>query len=286
MTAVICQGCGLIRNDPLPTEEEKLDAVGGLLAQLHRPAGVLPRHSLCNARRYLSGFPAGLPRGAALLDVGCGDGSLLHLAAQQGMRVLGVDTDPEAARLAREFYEVNVLCGRAEELDLEESSFDIVCAAHTLEHLDEPQVFLDRARRLLKPGGFLFIEVPNVLRPKTSAQRIWTMQHCFYFCPETLIAMLVRNNWSPVESTVFFRNSFQVVAQPRACPDPFMAKGADWKYVCRALRRHRWLYKLTGQFLWRKLPFLGNFLMHGLRRRCQFPCSCAVPSITDEPLFH
>lgn len=270
MTAVICETCGLIRNDPVPSEEEKLRAVGGSLAQLHRPAGILLRNSLRNARRYLSGFPTRLPRGAALLDVGCGDGSLLHLAAQRGMSVLGVDTDPEASRLASEFFGVKVLCGRAEELDFEESSFDIVCAAHTLEHLDDPCAFLNRARRVLKPHGFLFIEVPNVLRPKTSAQRIWGLQHCFHFCPESLMALLVRNEWTPVAVTVFFRDSFQVVAQPGPCPDPFLAKGADWKRVCRTIRRHRWLYKLTGQFCWRKLPVLGNLLMHGLRRTQRF----------------
>jgi 2-polyprenyl-3-methyl-5-hydroxy-6-metoxy-1,4-benzoquinol methylase len=77
-----------------------------------------------------------VPHGARVLDVGCGTGSVsLHVAANTGAQIIGVEPDERRAALARE----RGLDVRAEMLtdDLlaRLGSFDVVMFADVLEHL-------------------------------------------------------------------------------------------------------------------------------------------------------
>ncbi len=104
-----------------------------------------------------------VPRGARLLDVGCGTGSVtVHVAANTGARVVGVEPDPDRAARARE----RGLDVRAEllseELVRELGSFDVVMFADVLEHLADPLALLRIAATALAPGGAIVASVPNV----------------------------------------------------------------------------------------------------------------------------
>jgi 2-polyprenyl-3-methyl-5-hydroxy-6-metoxy-1,4-benzoquinol methylase len=102
-----------------------------------------------------------LPRcPAEVLDFGCGNGDFLARAQALGHRCVGVDFDPEAVNFVKgrgiEVYEPDALAEAGFE-----GRFDIVTAAHVVEHVADPLALLGDFRRWLKPGGHLFIEVPN-----------------------------------------------------------------------------------------------------------------------------
>jgi SAM-dependent methyltransferase len=97
-----------------------------------------------------------------VLDVGCGSGAALLAMARYGAwDVRGVELDPGAAAYARA-RGLNVVQGGLEDLRLEAGTFDLVRLGHVLEHFREPLAALRRARELLRPGGVLFGETPNV----------------------------------------------------------------------------------------------------------------------------
>lgn len=101
---------------------------------------------------------AQIPRGAQLVDIGCGGGGLLTEMTRRGYRMTGVERD--AASLAAK--NLNVLEGSAETLPpIAPGSFDGVIFSHVIEHLVDPRQALRSAAQLLKPGGKLFCEVPN-----------------------------------------------------------------------------------------------------------------------------
>ncbi len=98
-----------------------------------------------------------------VLDVGCSSGYLAERLQARGATVVGLDIDERAAAEARRFCE-SVHVGDVETMDLpfEPASFDVVLCGDVIEHLRDPQAFLERVRPLLKADGRLILSTPNV----------------------------------------------------------------------------------------------------------------------------
>lgn len=121
----------------------------------------LPRRLVRRAAYDWRGFPPWTPGGRAL-DLGCGNGLFLNCLRRHGWDVVGVDSSPAAAEAARAAFGIDVRVGTVEEVPLEEGGFDFVHMSHAIEHLDRPVETLRRVSRLLRPGGKLYIETPNI----------------------------------------------------------------------------------------------------------------------------
>lgn len=95
-----------------------------------------------------------------VLDLGCGDGRYFRLLWPNAKEVIGIDMEHSVADLARKsgvYKEVHVVA--AHELPFVDSSFDVVFANCSLEHMDDLDQVLAAARRCLKPGGSLLCSV-------------------------------------------------------------------------------------------------------------------------------
>ena len=102
----------------------------------------------------------------AILDVGCGTGSILRRLAGLGYRDLnGVElSDYAVARLRDEG--ITMWAGRLPDIPVGDARFDIVIASQVLEHIIRRGRFTSEIARVLKPGGRAFIFVPdNCLGP-------------------------------------------------------------------------------------------------------------------------
>jgi 2-polyprenyl-3-methyl-5-hydroxy-6-metoxy-1,4-benzoquinol methylase len=105
------------------------------------------------------GRAVGEPR--RILDVGCGNGQFLQMVRQMGWRGFGVETDAAAAAVARS-QGSEIIAARLDDLGPEhDSSFDAVTLSHVIEHVPTPLDLLRDCWRLLKPGGYLWLETPN-----------------------------------------------------------------------------------------------------------------------------
>jgi 2-polyprenyl-3-methyl-5-hydroxy-6-metoxy-1,4-benzoquinol methylase len=96
-----------------------------------------------------------------VLDVGCGDGAFLAVARDCGWQVLGLEPDFKAARLAAS-RGVEVIVGGLDALAGHGQAFDVITLSHVIEHMHDPVTALRSCHRLLRPGGRLWIETPNV----------------------------------------------------------------------------------------------------------------------------
>jgi len=98
-----------------------------------------------------------------LLDVGCGQGRLLKLLASRAQRVVGVDIDPDARRLARAevllagLPNCTLRQGDMNALPFADDEFDTVILDDVLRDARSPAKALDEAIRLLRPGGRIFL---------------------------------------------------------------------------------------------------------------------------------
>jgi SAM-dependent methyltransferase len=102
-----------------------------------------------------------IPAGAAVVDFGSGDGAFLLRAAGRAGRVVGVDHNSRAiGRLADVGIEGSTETFE-EFADRESGAFDVACSFHTLEHVPSAAGLVRAAARCLRPGGGLFLSVPN-----------------------------------------------------------------------------------------------------------------------------
>jgi 2-polyprenyl-3-methyl-5-hydroxy-6-metoxy-1,4-benzoquinol methylase len=99
--------------------------------------------------------------GKRLLDIGCGNGDFLMLAAQGGWEVVGLEPDPKAAGVARGLG-LDVRQQVVESLDPAVERFDGITLSHVIEHLHDPVSALQHCYSLLKPDGWIWIETPNL----------------------------------------------------------------------------------------------------------------------------
>ena len=135
-----------------------------------------------------------------LLDIGCYTGDFLNMAKHDGWHCFGIEPSVSLSQYVRGKYDIEVFHEFLENVKFETNFFDVVTMFHVLEHLDSPTRQLEEIHRILRPGGILVIEVPNVenwirrLRKNTS----WTFnrQHYYHFSYATLQKMLEKGGFS------------------------------------------------------------------------------------------
>jgi 2-polyprenyl-3-methyl-5-hydroxy-6-metoxy-1,4-benzoquinol methylase len=127
--------------------------VSGVLSGLRALAG---RNHLGIDRQYR--FAPKPP--AKVLDYGCGNGAYLMRLWRLGHAVHGLEYDPQLVGRLAELGIVVDDVTQVEDGHWHEE-FDHITLAHVLEHVPDPHALLARLFKWLKPGGTLFIEVPN-----------------------------------------------------------------------------------------------------------------------------
>ena len=146
--------------------------------------------------------------GEAWLDFGCGDGRTSGLwLRDRGCRYVGADVSASGVEEARSLDLDARVVSDASKLPFDDGEFSGVLAVEVLEHVFEPLGAVCEFHRLLKPGGVLFVSLPNVaywrrrlellllgrfdpLGDDLSIEQPWRDPHIRFFTPKTLGRML------------------------------------------------------------------------------------------------
>lgn len=173
---VRCRNCGLGYLNPRPTREE----IGRYYpARYFAHRGALETRYRREAR-YLPGPPG------RLLDVGAARGDFLAMMRDRGWAVEGIEPFPDAGNP----HGISIRrLSFPEECDLAGAQFDAITAWAVFEHLHDPARAFEESARLLRPGGRLVVQVPNLrsirgrLSPFEDVPR-----HLYCFSPGPLAA--------------------------------------------------------------------------------------------------
>ncbi len=101
----------------------------------------------------------------SMLDIGCGSGRLMFVARRAGWQVKGLELSPEMAEFVHDKLGEDVVVADFLEVEPRTISaipFDLISLRHVLEHLPDCLLAMRKLRALLRPGGYILIEIPNV----------------------------------------------------------------------------------------------------------------------------
>ena len=142
------------------------------------------------------------PPGRRVLDVGAAGGSFLAVARERGYEPLGCEPSAWMCAFAREHYGLELHPGTIFDMPVPPGSVDLLTLWDVIEHTPDPKAVLERAHRLLAPGGVLAMSYPDYgsLIARAMGRR-WVFcltVHLYYFDPRTMGEMLRRTGFSPL----------------------------------------------------------------------------------------
>lgn len=145
------------------------------------------------AARDLAWIAAFTGPSVRLCDIGCWTGALVAAAGARGWSAVGLEPSEWAVAQAA-CSGLDVRRGSTDAHDLEFESFDVVTMCDVVEHLADPRAGLDAVRSLLRPGGTLFLTVPDAgsVVARVLGRRWWSVlpMHLQYFTLPSLARLL------------------------------------------------------------------------------------------------
>ena len=170
---VQCRNCSLGYLDPRPTADEiakfypdgYFEHRGGMYRRYARQATYVPGVS------------------GDLLDIGAARGDFLAVMRDRGWNVTGIEPwaseNPHDLTINRQRF--------PEECDLAPGSFDVITVWAVFEHLHDPAAAYARIEALLRPGGHLIVQVPNLRSVNARYARLEDIpRHLYFFNERTL----------------------------------------------------------------------------------------------------
>lgn len=156
----------------------------------------------CAYDTFLKGW---IPRekDAAILDVACGGGKLLHFFKSRGYTDLqGVDVSPEQVRLSSQVINDVTQENAIEYIEKRSGAFDLIIGLDIVEHFQKSEVlkFLDASYGALRPRGRIILQTPNAGSPWGMMVRYGDFTHEVAFCPNSLKRLLFLCGFSEIES--------------------------------------------------------------------------------------
>jgi SAM-dependent methyltransferase len=171
---VRCRRCGLGYLDPRPTREEA--------RAYYPPSYFTDRARLADRYRRQADYVAGDT--GRLLDVGTARGDFLAVMRDRGWDVTGIELSEDAGNP----HDLPIHRQRfPEECSFPGEQFDVITAWAVFEHLHDPAAAFAACARLLRPGGSLIVQVPNLNSIHARWARLEDLpRHLYFFTPGAL----------------------------------------------------------------------------------------------------
>ena len=166
---------------------------------------------------------------APVLDIGSGLGFFVECCQHHGVQAVGLELSKEGTAASARRHVPVVRADLSVPLPFRDDRFGTVFAHHVLEHLpvEKERAVLREIRRVLRPGGFLFVASPSVSHPRAHDD------------PDHINLFTVTQLRGELESAGFSRTSFRLTLW-----QPFWDPDFRWGRIS----------VLAAGFLWRVAP--------------------------------
>ncbi len=192
-----CQGCGLIRTLPFPSEEQiNAHYLDKFVEGNYRT--ILQNMEMYKEqyRKYMRLIQKHIGSLAKkkILDIGCFTGEFLDLAREQGAITYGIEFQKEAATIASKKHNNRVKNCSFSEAEFDER-FDVVTLFGLIEHLTVPELLLQQVAKWIVDSGLIVIQTPNTGSAFSSLLgKLWPpytpVEHIHYFSHKNIRILL------------------------------------------------------------------------------------------------
>lgn len=205
-----------------------------------------------------------------LLDVGCSYGIGVKVAGDMGFEAIGIEPTKKAAMYAKQTLKLNVLHSTLEKAKIPRSSIDIVTLYDVLEHVPNIHEFLKEIYRILKPGGLLVIQSPNIdsfaaKLLKTKWNWLLVPQHLWHFSFQSLPGILHASGFSVVWKTTE-DNIFDFASNMKSSLTiPFFSSGFIFKMLRYMVYIWVYIFISIGTTIWRHMGKGGTLRFYATK---------------------
>ncbi len=203
-----CYSCGLVFVKNIPSEDELKKTYGEDFfndVQKSPLKGSILNHnpSYMNARRRLKTIRKIGPQKGKLLDIGCATGIFLK-ATKSFYDGTGLDISQYATDFAVQNLGVKAYCGSIFDTYFEARSFDVITMWDVIEHVTDPNKYIQKTSKIIRPGGLLVLSTGNIDSLMFKAQgKKWHLlippMHLFYFNPNSIKRLLAQNGFNVIK---------------------------------------------------------------------------------------
>lgn len=145
-------------------------------------------------------------QGGAILDIGCSSGGFLSTMAGGRWELYGIEMEASTAEKAKQRTGAEVFVGDVLDAPFPAESFDVITCFDVLEHVYAPRQFLAKVLEWLKPGGILYVRLPNI--DSWEAKLLGTYwyglempRHLYHFSPQSLRRLITTVGFQEISIT-------------------------------------------------------------------------------------
>jgi SAM-dependent methyltransferase len=201
---VLCDACGASFADNIPTQQD-FDRYYGQMSKYEydNSNGVINEYDADIFRKSAEFLSPLLECNATIADVGCATGALLNEFKKQGFsNLMGFDPSASCCKSGRRLYGIDIRQSTINQLSAVTDRFDVVMMTGVLEHLCDVESSLNVLKSLLKPGGMIYLGVPDASsyhRYFGAPFQYFSMEHVNFFAPNTLSNLMMRHGFQTVK---------------------------------------------------------------------------------------
>ena len=176
---VLCSKCSLVYQSPRPRYDQHF--IDAAYAEYYQFAENLELNDLADVRESsVAMFKKEVNhiiqydgKRTAVLDIGSGMGTFLYAAKPYYQTAIGLDVSKQMAAFVEKKLGVKIFVQQFEDFEFPEK-FSLIHMSHVLEHVPDPNHWVQKAREMLLPKGILVINVPNKFSFSFRLQHLFT----------------------------------------------------------------------------------------------------------------
>ncbi|HAW49539.1 TPA: hypothetical protein DCX16_01110 [bacterium] len=229
---VKCNKCGLIYVNP----RHSVDEIVGAYSEAEEKGYVSQTEERRLTFERCLNLVEKYSKPGRILDIGCASGIFLDVAKKGGWEVFGVEPCKWLVNYGNKNFGLNIIQGTLKEANFPSNYFDAITMWDVLEHTPDPAGELKEASRLLKNGGLLIVNFPDIgdILARIAGRKWWFLLsvHLYYFTPKTLREMLKKTGFEPFKKRLHFQiltlgylsDMLRLYSKPISCMMSFFTK--------------------------------------------------------------
>lgn len=200
---VKCNKCGFIFADNIPSQKE-FDKYYAEMSQYEfiNKGSQVPQSYIDHNKgiiKFMDRHISTLRKDFDIMEIGCSTGNLLLQLKDCGYtNLLGIDPSEYCTDYIKNSYNIDTITGTVSTLDIDKK-FDLIILSSVVEHFVDIHKSMEKITSMLKKGGVLFIEVPDVTKFHQyifTPMQQFSIEHINYFSATSISNLLNNFNFT------------------------------------------------------------------------------------------